>query len=219
MLRKIIYFVVGSHLVFILLLFFSPVQKAAPATKHIAVRTATIRPVEKKAAPSPKPVEKKKVAAAPKPKPQPLKSKKPAVNDAPQKKKVKTPPAKTQEEPEEITTKIDSKKEKSYSSPKLDVPAPIEKNRLTLADIIETSDYQELLVSYLHQMLNLPDYGEVRIQLTLSEDGTVTKMVVLKTESQKNKEYLERNLPMLKFPRLFSNKKEETFMLTFCNEI
>jgi outer membrane biosynthesis protein TonB len=82
-------------------------------------------------------------------------------------------------------------------------------------------DYINSLVSYLHQSLSLPDYGEVKIQLSLRQDGTVAKMVILKTQSEKNRQYLESRLSNLRFPRfdgMYANKKEQTFILTFCNE-
>lgn len=84
------------------------------------------------------------------------------------------------------------------------------------------SDYPNLMIGYLHQFLHLPEFGEVKIQLTLRQDGSVAKLVVLNTESEKNKRYLEGNLPLLKFPSFngsFAKKKEHTFILTFCNEI
>ncbi len=85
----------------------------------------------------------------------------------------------------------------------------------------EEGDYAETLAAYLHQALSLPDFGEVKIQLSLRQDGTVAKVVVLKTQSEKNKQYLESTLPRLRFPRFdgaYATKKEYTFMLTFCNE-
>jgi hypothetical protein len=84
------------------------------------------------------------------------------------------------------------------------------------------SDYTDILVEHLHQSLSLPDYGEVKIQLSLRQDGTVVKVIVLKTQSEKNKQYLESNLLRLRFPRFdgaYANKKEYTFILTFCNEL
>jgi hypothetical protein len=83
------------------------------------------------------------------------------------------------------------------------------------------SDYTEILVNHLHQCLSLPDYGEVKIELILHEDGTVAKVIVLKTQSEKNRQYLESSLSRLKFPRFgdaYANKRECTFILTFCNE-
>ncbi len=83
------------------------------------------------------------------------------------------------------------------------------------------SDYTDVLICHLHQCLSLPDYGEVKIQLSLRQDGTVCKVIVLKAQSEKNKQYLESHLQRLKFPRFegaYANKKEYTFIVTFCNE-
>jgi hypothetical protein len=83
-------------------------------------------------------------------------------------------------------------------------------------------EYQESLIHYLQETLNLPEYGEVKIEVTLRQDGSVAHMVVVKAESEKNRKYLEAHLPKLKFPRLdepFSSKKQHTFVLTFCNEV
>lgn len=84
-----------------------------------------------------------------------------------------------------------------------------------------SSDYKDVLTRHLHQCLSLPDYGEVKIQLSLRQDGTVCKVIVLKAQSEKNKQYLESNLPRLKFPRFdgtYAGQNEQTFVLTFCNE-
>ncbi len=211
MLRKITYLVLFAHMLLLGALLFSPIKKMPSASKHVVVRTSTYR----------QPVAVAHSNSRPAP-PAAAKPKKSAVNNSAKKKKAAAKPAvsrKILKEPEEITTKIDSKQERSYPSLKLDVPAPVGPSVGPFVGKSGINDYQDSLVSYLHQSLNLPDYGEVKIQLSLREDGTVAKMVVLKAESKKNKEYLEKNLPMLKFPRLNSTLKEETFVLTFCNEI
>ena len=216
MLRKIAFFVIGSHLLFVIFLFFSPVKKISPPSKHVVVRTTTFRPVEKKATSKPQHSSSQKAKTAPS-KPVQEKSKKSIAKEPPKKKKVekKAPeiPQNLLEELEEIVTKIESKKEKGYSPPQLEVPSAV-------GDFALKSDgYEESLVSYLHQALHLPEYGDVKIQLTVREDGTVVKMTVLKAESKKNREYLEQNLSVLHLPPWFSKKKEETFVLTFCNEL
>jgi len=131
---------------------------------------------------------------------------------------------------DESIAKIENKSDKSAASKKAPFPnkglAPIplqidipSNERLSFED--GQSDYADILVNHLHQYLSLPDYGEVKIQLSLRQDGIVAKVIVLKTQSEKNKQYLENNLPLLKFPRFeggYANKKEYAFILTFCNE-
>lgn len=86
----------------------------------------------------------------------------------------------------------------------------------------EEGSYIEMLVGHLHQALQLPEYGEVKIQLSLRQDGSVVKIAVLQAQSKKNKRYLEENLPHLRFPRLegsLASQKEASFILTFVNEM
>jgi hypothetical protein len=45
----------------------------------------------------------------------------------------------------------------------------------------------------------------------------VGRLVVLEAQNQKNKAYLEKHLPLLRFPLILD--KEKTFTFTFCNEI
>lgn len=229
--KKITFWVVAIHAVVVLLLLFSPVRKIHHPTKHIAVRMKQMSPVQRsvsspsKSRPSsssaqPKttqPVQKKTVKKTePSSKPKPAKSQKPAVIDKGKPKIVKPAiPKELLEELEEAVAKIDEKSKKVYSSPKLDVPQLMTTPEVGSFFVGEPS-YEESLVAHLHQSLNLPEYGEVKIQLTLHKNGSVAKLVVLKAESLKNKTYLEKNLPLLKFPHL---EKEETFVFTFCNEI
>ncbi len=85
----------------------------------------------------------------------------------------------------------------------------------------DPNNYTDTLIDHLHQYLSLPDYGEVKIQLSLRQDGTVVKVVIVKTQSEKNKQYLESTLPGLRFPPFDAAhaNKENTFTLTFCNEL
>jgi hypothetical protein len=132
---------------------------------------------------------------------------------------------------EESIAKIENKSDKGYAGKKTTAtsravaPVHLQIDSLASEDVEESegaSDYTENLVRHLHQSLNLPDYGEVKIQLRLRQDGTVVKIAVIKTESEKNKKYLEERLPALRFPRFegeYANKKEDVFILTFCNEL
>ena len=80
--------------------------------------------------------------------------------------------------------------------------------------------YTSSIVSYLQEQLQLPDVGEVMIQLTIAVDGKVEKMKILSSESIKNRKRLEENLPRLQFPAPGSKKwnSSKTFIITFCNQ-
>lgn len=80
---------------------------------------------------------------------------------------------------------------------------------------------KEELMAHLHTALHLPEYGEVKLQLQLSEYGTVLSIKILTAASQKNREYLEKELPQLSFSSIALNKlsdKERTFIISFHNK-
>lgn len=81
---------------------------------------------------------------------------------------------------------------------------------------------KEELMQQLHMALHLPDYGEVKVQLQLSENGNVLSVKILKAASQKNRDYLEKELPCLSFSSIALYKlpaKERIFVISFHNEI
>jgi outer membrane biosynthesis protein TonB len=82
----------------------------------------------------------------------------------------------------------------------------------------QPSPYKELLSHVLKEALQLPDYGSVKIELTLHRDGSLATLTVLEAKSDKNKQYLETQLKQLKFPPLPKDVKETKFTLTFSNE-
>lgn len=223
--RKIRFWVVCVHAVFILLMLFSPAPKVFPSKKHVAVRT--LRPVSRPASktasgpssPAPRASSPKSKQLAPKnttttskPKPKPTQINKPANKPTvmESQKKPKAAPKKA-EPPEEAPVP-------PVAKPQLEVPTFLPIARVDIPVLFEESSvlsFEEQLVSYLHEALHLPEMGEVKIELTLQKNGSVEKIVVLHAESLKNKAYLEKNLPLLRFPYL---EKKETLVFTFCNE-
>ncbi len=188
-----------------------PAAASPPVTKKKEVKkeTASTKATATKAAP----VKSKPIAN----------QKKPAMVEKGKPKKPKAAaPDKVWKEIDEALAKID---DKVYSKPqsKLDVPQMkgSSPSKIPFPDWGEMDEgegtEEETLVSFLHTSLNLPEFGEVKIQLTVKKDGNVTRLIVLQAESQKNKTYLEKHLPLLKFPLILD--KEKTFTLTFCNEL
>lgn len=156
---------------------------------------------------------------APKAKPKAVPpAKKPTVveKDKPRKALVAKPlPTPIVEEIDEPLAKIE---EKVYSPPrlKLDVPR-IESSSFEMEVGVQGKKSEETLIEFLHGALHLPEFGEVKIQLTLNRDGTAARLVVLQAESKNNRAYLEEVLPRLQFPLIL--EQEKTFTLTFCNEL
>lgn len=81
-------------------------------------------------------------------------------------------------------------------------------------------NYRDEIAYRLRSALKLPDYGEIKIKLTLDRTGKVTQVQTLKAESNQNKQYIEKTVPSLIFPPFGSNFAEAshyTFLITLNN--
>lgn len=84
------------------------------------------------------------------------------------------------------------------------------------------SSYTASLIKALTQALQLPEYGEVKVQIQVNSLGEITDLLVLQTESTANKLYLEKCLPNIVLPKCNEKKplnNKQTFTLTFCNAL
>ncbi len=212
---RILTFVTIVHLLTLMVLgvgwptMHTPERKA----KVLRVQTVKLRP------PPPKVSKPKTVAAKPKPKKKaPPKKKKPkkVAKKTPKKKAVKKKrdpedmrERKLLEELRESLAKIE-KSQKNYKAK----PVPQSKPR---AAEPQASKYEQELVVRLRLMLRLPEYGDVKVRLTLQRDGSIAKVEVLKTKSQKNEKYVAQTLPGMRFPSFgknYRNEKQHSFILT-----
>lgn len=81
--------------------------------------------------------------------------------------------------------------------------------------------YSGEVASRLKKGLRLPDYGAVKIKLTLDRTGKVIKVETVHSESSKNKTYVESKVPTLLFPpfgQRFKEASENTFVITLQND-
>ncbi len=109
-------------------------------------------------------------------------SKKPAAP-----KKAEPVPQHLLEELEASLTKIESKPNKFSGKKSADVPKfghSLQIDRLDNLDSKET-EYQMELVSFLHEALHLPEFGEVKMEITVRPDGSVASVKVLEAQSSK----------------------------------
>jgi hypothetical protein len=60
--------------------------------------------------------------------------------------------------------------------------------------------YTEALASFLERHFILPERGEVMANLTIQPDGLVTSVEIIKTENQKNSDFLKKHLHQSSFP-------------------
>lgn len=85
---------------------------------------------------------------------------------------------------------------------------------------IKESSYSDEVAYRLKMNLKLPDYGAVTIKLTLERTGKVKKVEILKSESNKNKTYVESKIPTIVFSpfgQKFQGVSENTFVITLKN--
>lgn len=155
--------------------------------------------------------EEKKVAAKPKPKPQPQVSK----EDLRKQELI----AKAQS----LLSKTGSNtSKKSSSDNKLVNLGTIGKLEIDNAGTVSDVErrYQDILASHLKDRLRFPDYGEVKIKLTLERSGKVLKVEVISSKSDENRSYAVKVLPGILFPSFHTFIKEDkyTFSVTLKND-
>ena len=244
--RKTFYFVFAIHAAAVILCLLQPNPREKKKPLHVKTFTAVppakhkpqphtaamqAQPAKKVVQPASLQIEKKQPSIS-KPKPA-------AQKAAVQAKKTVSKNAKPQsnvshllKELEETVDKIDEKRDKIYQNKLKDrkndpVPESITALKIDTINEIDNDEsqgdfsYQERLVCCLKETLDLPEFGQVKIELTLTVSGDVMKLRVLASESEKNKSYLEKNLRQMKFPSFGGSEMENkrTFILTFCNEL
>lgn len=218
-----------------------PKPEISPKVEVVVPPAPVIKP-EQKAVPKPTPkpiVEKKPAKVIPKP----IEQKKPVVE------KKKTAPPPSPPAPKIVKVKPDNKewialaKEKigkiALSSDRISsnshqnlkeiaTPSPIE-NFITDLSFIDSgttfsdkeSAYRDELAKRLKLYLKLPEYGEVKVKLTIDRAGKVIFTKVLSFQSAKNASFIEQNLPKLKMPPFGDNFKgvsEFDFTIVLSNE-
>lgn len=83
-------------------------------------------------------------------------------------------------------------------------------------------DYYDELASRLKLLLRLPEFGEVKIKLTLERSGKFVKLAIVNAQSKKNRTYIEQTLPSLKFPSFgdhFGLHSQHTFLINLSNDL
>ncbi|MCI0381846.1 MAG: hypothetical protein L0207_02190 [Chlamydiae bacterium] len=81
--------------------------------------------------------------------------------------------------------------------------------------------FETLLTQKLKNHLVLPEQGAVKCKITVDQNGKVIYFATIKTESEKNEKYLEKEMKNFIFPPFqgdLSDKKTFTFILTFLND-
>lgn len=179
----------------------TPVKKAAPIAKKIA---QSISPAKTSPAVKEKTVAKVNVA--------PVTSSK--SNATPLSDKIS--PSKTNEIA--LPKDILPSKTNEIALPKDVATNKIEEIPMTQA--MEMPSYGEILTTYLQNSLDLPEYGEVKVDLEIDCYGHLVRIEILEEKSKKNGEFLKKRLPELVLPCFNERGKlHETvvFTITFKN--
>lgn len=117
------------------------------------------------------------------------------------------PPAQTQKKQEKeqllknvkaALTELETLKKKEPSHP-LAVPDKICLESKNQQSSFEQT-YNQSLIAYLENSLDLPEYGKVKLELCIDRTGHLIKSQVLSSENEKNSEFLKNRLPELTFP-------------------
>ncbi len=211
-------------------------KQEAPKPKEVAAPPPQILPKPKKA--EPKPVEKK---ATPKPAPQ----KKPAPQpkkEIPKAKQPKPPPQPKADpmkekqiallsQAKEKIDRVNTTSDKVIAKAVLPANLPSKIESLSIESLkIETAPsmgvheiaYRDELAQRLKLLLKMPEYGTVKVKLTLNRLGKVVKVQIVSAESQANKSHIEKTLPKLTFPPFgaqFEGAEEFTFNITMSNDV
>ena len=208
--RQITIAVVLFHLLFLICLSIHHLfNSSKKPNAHLSVKTFSH--IEKIVPKQPAPISTKtphKTATEPSPKPQ----EKPKVISP---KKTTSAPSLPKKPIEEVA----AKGQKSPSS-ELKIPAPIAmpmKNDTNSSQLksYEEENLNEMIISFLQNTLELPEFGEVKAKIEIDSSGHLVSLNILSSKSKKNEQFLKNQLPDLIFPCL--NKTNHIFTITFHN--
>lgn len=210
--KRILIFVLSLHFAWLILAF--PFKSPPPTKKptKVVVSTKIIAPKKKeviqtslpKAAPSSKP----------KAKPQKKTATKPLTKAAPK-------PSKATEllkELESNMTNIESKLKNVRETKPLTIDSiQIEQWEETSNPVNNQDSYFEMITAIFRQSLTLPEFGAVKVTITVQPNGEIVNIQSVLTKSEVNFRYLEKTLPHLKLPAP-PGASDLSITITFCEQ-
>jgi hypothetical protein len=225
--KILLFLLISAHIGFVSILIGSKPSQQDKKSRALVVKTISLppsHPITKKAG-----LHKK---AIPIPKPANSLVKKKSIPIKQTRKRIPSPKEPTQEfdipssllkQLEESIAKIEQKDDKQCKSSTIVAASLSSRETVTLAqeDSILPS-YTASLIKELTKMLQLPEYGIVKVKMKIDPTGKIVELLVLQAESKANKLYLEKRLPNIVLPRYNEQlmlNDEQTFTLTFCNAL
>lgn len=215
--------VVLTHLT---VLFFLTCHHLFTRTSHhprpMVIKTISpLARIEKKGPETPSVQTTQKLAAAPS-----LKKEKFSTDKITPMKKKSAPPKKHKPEPDvlkEIAESFDvlaSEAPKKTVRPSLNVP--IKKTPKTKEPEERSSStdatYDEYLIAFLQNALDLPEFGDVKMEIEMDSFGKIIDCRILESKSSKNAKFLKEEIESLHFPIPFDMEKKHKFTIVFRNK-
>lgn len=97
----------------------------------------------------------------------------------------------------------------------IEIPTFPPSEQVLALDIVEQSSAIETLAFFLQQALRLPEFGEVKVCLSIDRQGHLLVFDIVEAKSEKNAQFLKNQLPLLQFPCL---NEVVSLTITFTNE-
>ena len=221
--KQIVYCVFAVHLFIVFVLCAHHVLGGKKPKTKIVVRTVQKAPLIRSQVvvitpPHIKSVKKGVSSAAPSPKKCLSPAKPKVVTDAPSKPFVEATKKVETSLLEQVESQLAAIEESSrvWSKPR---PLTLPKEISPVEEEVPPS-YGEKIVDYLQNALELPEMGEVKVDLELDGLGHIVRIDILETKSKKNGEFLKKRLPELELPCFNGNQKSDAtvvFTITFKN--
>lgn len=249
--KNLFFYVIAAHALIIAAVFYvhTPFAKKAPTAPALRTQTIVLNKIPKHElteVKEPLPIEilspplenllvSKKEATPKQVKPKEVKTgekKKPVTLAKPKKEASKAakkpvPPSPSDSRLEQVAALMRQSLEKlespskTSSKPSSKTPTPAKLSSLASESLSQEATYQHDLVAYLEDALEFPEKGKVRIKLSLKRDGGVQKLEIVEASSEKNKKFVETQIPELTFPpfgRNFGSEIVHTFSITLSSE-
>jgi len=149
------------------------------------------------------------------PKKTPPKKVKPSL----QRKLVKSPNNCTKELEKYFKDFESSERAQHKSTSSLLVPSKIDKLKIQTTSLENAlvDAYEEALISYLQEKLELPSFGITKIKISITPHGKLQKLEILQSESNENIQYLKNQLHSLTYPCFNCTKEAKNFIINFSN--
>lgn len=189
--RQIAAAVLAVHFLFLTVLSIQYFWHKLPAKRHkVAINMVRIEPPKAKASAP------KKTAS------QPAKKQTPTAKKAPAKPTPKTEPVVSNQLLKDLAESLEKVTTISTPSPPKPTVHIPQLSETKQQEPLPDGTAEEKVALYLQDALTLPEFGEVRAQLTIDRLGRLQSLEIITAQSEKNALFLKNRLPELQFPCL-----------------